>query len=243
MFVCCCCNCCPPSHGEDVSSADVTHPHCTLRYFTKSDGVSLRPHLMTSSDRESQSHLVTGPRRSRSPPRASRCSEGGRCRWRSRQSPPSPGCLGHWCLNKVIIRAVLTISQQCSAHHVASLNLCLLYIAVYNVCDVVIAMAFCLSDNIQCCLIPHSPSVEWIGSLIMRLPRCWLLSRRTKVAFNSNYNILNVLKLYFTAHSSRHLRGYLHSRWLWTTRAKCSVSRTLESFDSVVSRLSFLNVL
>ena len=192
---------------------------------------------MTSSGRGSRSLRATG---TRSRPRASRCSEGGRCRWRSRQSPPSPGCLGHWCLNKVIIRAELTISQQSSAHHVASLNLCLLYIAVYNI---VIALAFCLSDNTQCCLIQHSPSVEWIGSLIMRLPHCWLLSRRTKVAFNSNYNILNVLKLYFTAHSSRHLRGYLHSRWLWTTRAKCSVSRTRESFDSVVSRLSFLNVL
>ena len=39
MFVCCC-NCCPPSHEEDVSSADVTHPICTLRYFTMSDGFS-----------------------------------------------------------------------------------------------------------------------------------------------------------------------------------------------------------
>ena len=131
-----------------------------LGYITESDGVSLRPHLMTSSDRGSRSHRATDPR-SRSQPRASRCSGAGRCRWQSRRWPPSPGCPGHWCLNKVIIRAA-----QHSAHHVASLIHCLLYIAVYNVCDVcdvVLALAFCLSDNIQCCLILTPPSVEWIG--------------------------------------------------------------------------------
>ena len=145
-------------------SADVTHPQCSVRYITKSDGVSLRPHLMTSSCRGSRSHRATGPR-SRSQPRAWRCSGGGRCLWQSRRSPPSPGCPGHWCLNKVIIRADNITAEQHSAHHVASLNLCLLYIAVYNVCDVVIALAFCLSDNIQCCLIPQSAicGVDWVA--------------------------------------------------------------------------------
>ena len=38
-------------------------------------------------------------------------------------------------------------------------------------------------------------------------------------------------------------RKYSHNLWLCTTRAKCSVSRTLLSLLRVVSRLSFLKVL
>ena len=38
-------------------------------------------------------------------------------------------------------------------------------------------------------------------------------------------------------------RKYSHNLWLWTIRAKCSVSRTLLSLLRVVSRFSFLKVL